>query len=437
MSTVTAPQKNVPVTEHEVPKRIKRTPCATYPTPPPSPDDYCDDDPDVDQLGPEFPTKWEHWDEDSYGSLCPKDKKYSCKRPPSIEEERKFLRYFSETPNTVPFWVMLKIRVDLRQEHTLLVRARRTADMRRLAKQGQHSFVARDSSRREKLETIIRLWKTKAQAEEDKGLIPMTLSALSQKDQDYYNEQREHYQKIADAYTKWYDRCREISQGRNDTYFYCDPWEVDFELPSSALESPLDGFLNESWLPGSTCVDATARDPLEEFLPSPRDHRGYGTKINECHHLDTILLPPIESYHASAPVLQVLATESKKHLSCTVATCKTIGNRTSNKILKVLFDSGSTKTMIHRSALPKGYQCISTLPPLRFQTLGGKTTSTTAVQLNNLSFPEFNGNISIDSQTAYSFDQDCRYDIIFGANFLDKFGFTINYNDNLLQWMDH
>ncbi len=25
----------------------------------------------------------------------------------------------------------------------------------------------------------------------------------------------------------------------------------------------------------------------------------------------------------------------------------------------------------------------------------------------------------------------------FGANFLDKFGFTINYNDNLLLWMDH
>ncbi len=24
-----------------------------------------------------------------------------------------------------------------------------------------------------------------------------------------------------------------------------------------------------------------------------------------------------------------------------------------------------------------------------------------------------------------------------GANFLYKFGFTINYNDNLLQWMDH
>ncbi len=35
------------------------------------------------------------------------------------------------------------------------------------------------------------------------------------------------------------------------------------------------------------------------------------------------------------------------------------------------------------------------------------------------------------------FDKDCQYDIIFGANYLDKFGFTINYNDNLLQLMEH
>ncbi len=31
------------------------------------------------------------------------------------------------------------------------------------------------------------------------------------------------------------------------------------------------------------------------------------------------------------------------------------------------------------------------------------------------------------------FDKDCCYHIIFGANFLDKFGFTINYNNNILQ----
>ncbi len=191
-------------------------------------------------------------------------------------------------------------------------------------------------------------------------------------------------------YTKWYAHQQEKSQNSNSTYFFCDPWEVDFELPSSAPETQLNGFLNKTWLPGSTCDSTIAQDPLEQFLPNPRNHCQYSFKINECHHLDTIFLPPIESYHAYEPVLQVLATEQPKLLSCTIAACKVIGNCTSNKILKVLFDSGSTKTMIHCSALPKGYQCISTLPPLRIQTLGRKTTSNQAIQIEKVSIPEFN-----------------------------------------------
>ncbi len=57
--------------------------------------------------------------------------------------------------------------------------------------------------------------------------------------------------------------------------------------------------------------------------------------------------------------------------------------------------------------------------------------------MSKIIFPEFINHISIDSQVAYSFDKNYQYNIIVGADFLDKFGFTINYNDNLLQWMDH
>ncbi len=46
--------------------------------------------------------------------------------------------------------------------------------------------------------------------------------------------------------------------------------------------------------------------------------------LSQIHHLDTILLPPIESYHTSTPVQQVLAREQPKLLSCTIATCKVI-----------------------------------------------------------------------------------------------------------------
>ncbi len=143
-------------------------------------------------------------------------------------------------------------------------------------------------------------WQTKAHAKRDKGMILMTLSAWSQEHQDFYNE---HTKSLSSHcwHIHWYTCQRTVSQTSNSTYFYCDPLDVDFELPSSAPETPLNGFLNKFRLPGSTCESTPLQDPLEHFLPNPCNHHWYGSKINECHHIDTILLPPIESYHASAP----------------------------------------------------------------------------------------------------------------------------------------
>ncbi len=41
-------------------------------------------------------TKWYDSNEDSYGSLCPKDKKYLCQRPPAIPMEEKFHESLSD-----------------------------------------------------------------------------------------------------------------------------------------------------------------------------------------------------------------------------------------------------------------------------------------------------------------------------------------------------
>ncbi len=156
----------------------------------------------------------------------------------------------------------------------------------------------------------------------NKGLVPIKVLALSQKHQEFFYIQKDHYQTIADAYTDWYTRCWTVLQTSNSTYFYCVPWEVDFELPPGAPQTRLDGYLAKTWLPGSTCMSKPAKDPLEQFLPNPCNHHKYSSKIIECHHLDTILLPPTEFYHASVSIQQVLAPEQPKLLSCAVATCK-------------------------------------------------------------------------------------------------------------------
>ncbi len=96
---------------------------------------------------------------------------------------------------------MLKIQVDLQQENGILCQARRTANLRRKAKEGQNCFVEWDVKRSEELEYLTQQWQTKAHAEKENGLVLLKVSALSQKDQDYYCEQKNHYQTIADAYT--------------------------------------------------------------------------------------------------------------------------------------------------------------------------------------------------------------------------------------------
>ncbi len=92
----------------------------------PSPDYYKgehskeDNDDNSDLHYHDVGVKWYYSDVDSYSSRCPKDKKYSCKRPPTIRLERKFLHFFEHRRKGVPYWAMLKIRVDLQEEYGIL-----------------------------------------------------------------------------------------------------------------------------------------------------------------------------------------------------------------------------------------------------------------------------------------------------------------------------
>ncbi len=121
------PQAVEVVPKQATPKKIKRVPCTTYPVPPPSPDpykgDFKEDFEDNDSDSPYHDMKAVKWydnDEDSYGSRCPENKKYSCKRPPTIQLEKLFLRFFDKKHKGVPYWAMLEIRVDLQEEYGIL-----------------------------------------------------------------------------------------------------------------------------------------------------------------------------------------------------------------------------------------------------------------------------------------------------------------------------
>lgn len=119
-------QNNEPVPKNVVPNKIQQIPFAYYPIPPPTPDYYLGEDMEtgdnLDSEDRQLPPlvvmlKWCNSDEDSYSSHCPKDKKYSSKRPPIIPLKRKFFSRFQNDSRSIPSWVMLEIQLDLQEEY--------------------------------------------------------------------------------------------------------------------------------------------------------------------------------------------------------------------------------------------------------------------------------------------------------------------------------
>ncbi len=101
--------------------------------PPPTPDAYLGEVLDasngIDSEDHQPPPS--NSDEDSYSSYCPKNKKYSCKRPPTIQSERNFLQRFETDSRHMPYWVMLEIQVDLQKEYYIPFCASSAAELRR------------------------------------------------------------------------------------------------------------------------------------------------------------------------------------------------------------------------------------------------------------------------------------------------------------------
>ena len=128
--------------------------------------------------------------------------------------------------------------------------------------------------------------------------------------------------------------------------------------------------------------------------------------------------------------------EIKQETPATIAITNTIGTINSRKFLKVLLDSGSMVTLIHKRALPKGVQGKLLTEAKKMTTLAGSMSASRMVKLRDLRLPEFSKNMNIEEHKSLFFDTPCRYDIIFGSDFLTKVGMKINYEEKVVEWYD-
>ena len=126
-----------------------------------------------------------------------------------------------------------------------------------------------------------------------------------------------------------------------------------------------------------------------------------------------------------------LKPSSKDKAPYSTTLIKTVNSQPLDRPLLALFDTGSTKTWIKKSALPpnvNGY----TLPTVSSQTMAGKFQSNQGVNLDHIILPEFDPSKTYDHLQAQLLFNECRYDIIFGCDALKLFSLVLDFDNNLM-----
>jgi hypothetical protein len=93
--------------------------------------------------------------------------------------------------------------------------------------------------------------------------------------------------------------------------------------------------------------------------------------------------------------------------------------------------------MIKRSALPKGIFTKLLGDTKLVRTLAGHLKMQEVVTMQDIRLPEFDKNRCINQQKVLVFDNDnVKYGIILGTNFLSKTGIKLNYLEGNIEWFD-
>jgi hypothetical protein len=129
---------------------------------------------------------------------------------------------------------------------------------------------------------------------------------------------------------------------------------------------------------------------------------------------------------------------SKKYLTPTsIAVVDTISSLRSCTLLKILFDPGSTSTLISCKCLPRHCKSCAITNEHQIYTLAGTCSTKQMVVMKKIRLPEFNKNNVVEEQKALVVDGECKYNVIFGTDFLSKIGIDIKYSLGIIEWFNN
>ncbi len=151
----------------------------------------------------------------------------------------------------------------------------------------------------------------------------------------------------------------------------------------------------------------------------------YPLSEDNCKTSEVIESPPIK-------------LPSKKHLTPTsIAVLDTISSVRSRTLLKVLFDPGLTSTLISHKCLPRHCKPCTITNKCQIHTLARTCYMKQMVIVRKIRLTEFDKNHVVEEQKAIVFDVRCKYDVIFGTDFLSRTGIDIKYSSGIIEWFDN
>ena len=113
-----------------------------------------------------------------------------------------------------------------------------------------------------------------------------------------------------------------------------------------------------------------------------------------------------------------------------------IGGIRLDRPLVCLLDTGSTGTMVQYRCLPPGATPRTSNEKRITTTINGSFDTSQSIDLTDISLPEFVNGRTINGIDARLFDSPtCRYDIIFGRDFLRKTNMKFCFARNIVDWM--
>lgn len=135
------------------------------------------------------------------------------------------------------------------------------------------------------------------------------------------------------------------------------------------------------------------------------------------------------------PTPKTITTKRKDVIPVTMMMVRDIQNTESKRVMRVLLDTGASRTMINSKMLPKG-ATPTLIENSNFTTVAGSFQSKRQVYLNQIILPEFDKTRKIDGISAYVFDEPCAYDVIIGRDFLNKIPMIFDFSTGLMKWID-